>query len=211
VRLADFGLAKQIVGGDRQPLTSSVVTIWYRPPELLMGSEKYGHEVDVWSAGCLLYEMITRRVLFQSLTDNVAQELEAIFKIHGFPSPEIWKMWEQYPNCEVFSKYKGNKNSENDIPFSTFLEKTMPESGRSAKDLLMKMLDYDGSRRINLEDILNHPYLSENVEESMPNQLGKLVIHEMDCRGSKVGEKGGRMRLKVGRKKAEIRKPENIC
>jgi serine/threonine protein kinase len=68
VKLADFGLAKKIEGAQHAAMTSEVVTIWYRPPELLMGCQDYGPEIDIWSAGCILYEMLTRNVLFQAVS-----------------------------------------------------------------------------------------------------------------------------------------------
>jgi len=59
LKIADFGLAN-FYGPDRhRPLTSRVVTLWYRAPELLLGDTDYGVGVDLWSAGCLLAEMFT--------------------------------------------------------------------------------------------------------------------------------------------------------
>jgi serine/threonine protein kinase len=176
-----------------------------------LGSERYGHEIDVWSAGCILYEMITRRVLFQSVTDNVAQELNVIFQTRGMPDPEVWKSWEKYPNYPLFSEYIGQKNCTHEIPFSTFLERTIPESSKSATDLLLKMLDYDTTKRIGLNEILNHPYLNENSEKSLPNQLSKLILQEVHSASPKVVGKGSRSRVNCQRVKAELVKPNNIC
>lgn len=53
LKIADFGLANFVSVGHIQPLTSRVVTLWYRPPELLLGSTSYGKSVDLWSVGCL--------------------------------------------------------------------------------------------------------------------------------------------------------------
>ena len=57
LKIGDFGLANYYGAGRRQPLTSRVVTLWYRAPELLLGSTSYGVGIDLWSAGCLLAEM----------------------------------------------------------------------------------------------------------------------------------------------------------
>lgn len=57
LKLADFGLANFCRAAKRNPLTSRVVTLWYRPPELLLGATDYGTFVDIWSAGCLFAEL----------------------------------------------------------------------------------------------------------------------------------------------------------
>ena len=55
VKLADFGLARLYNAEDKQrPYTNKVITLWYRPPELLLGEERYGPSIDVWSCGCIL-------------------------------------------------------------------------------------------------------------------------------------------------------------
>lgn len=49
--MGDFGLARLYLKEVQRPYTNRVITLWYRPPELLLGQEKYAHEVDIWSAG----------------------------------------------------------------------------------------------------------------------------------------------------------------
>lgn|SRR6218665_1862382 len=52
IKLADFGLARLYLAEDKErPYTNKVITLWYRPPELLLGEERYGPAVDVWSCG----------------------------------------------------------------------------------------------------------------------------------------------------------------
>lgn len=66
VKLADFGLARLYNAQDRQrPYTNKVITLWYRPPELLLGEERYGTSIDVWSCGCILGELFLKKPLFQ--------------------------------------------------------------------------------------------------------------------------------------------------
>ena len=60
LKLADFGLAR-LHESEGRPYTNKVITLWYRPPELLFGQERYGPYVDVWSAGCILGELFTKR------------------------------------------------------------------------------------------------------------------------------------------------------
>jgi cyclin-dependent kinase 9 len=68
LKLADFGLARAIsINKNGQPnrYTNRVVTLWYRPPELLLGERNYGPAVDTWGAGCIMAEMWTRSPIMQ--------------------------------------------------------------------------------------------------------------------------------------------------
>ncbi|KAE8149229.1 kinase-like domain-containing protein [Aspergillus avenaceus] len=64
IKIADFGMARYY--GDPPPkLTQLVVTLWYRSPELLLGADKYGTEIDMWSIGCIFGELLTKEPLLQ--------------------------------------------------------------------------------------------------------------------------------------------------
>lgn len=67
LKIADFGLATPIDA--ERPLTNRVVTLWYRAPELLLGSTNYGYSIDLWSAGCLLAEMFVGRPIMPGRTE----------------------------------------------------------------------------------------------------------------------------------------------
>ncbi|CAH8515096.1 unnamed protein product [Heterobilharzia americana] len=96
LKLADFGLARLYIAGDKErPYTNKVITLWYRPPELLLGEERYGPAVDIWSCGCILGEMFTRRPMFQA--NEEVEQLEVISRICGFPDPAIWPNVEKLP------------------------------------------------------------------------------------------------------------------
>ena len=58
LKIADFGLAIHRLATDREPLTNRVITLWYRPPELLLGSTSYGFGVDQWAIGCIMGELV---------------------------------------------------------------------------------------------------------------------------------------------------------
>lgn len=88
LKVADFGLAKYSVSGHKQPLTSRVVTLWYRPPELLLGSTDYGPSVDLWSVGCVFAELLVRKPILQGRTEVVTfQKCIEFF----CPSPSSWE------------------------------------------------------------------------------------------------------------------------
>ncbi|KAL6856911.1 hypothetical protein ACP4OV_018293 [Aristida adscensionis] len=88
LKIADFGLATFFNPNQKQHLTSRVVTLWYRPPELLLGSTNYGAAVDLWSAGCILAELLSGKPIMPGRTE--VEQLHKIFKLCGSPSEEFW-------------------------------------------------------------------------------------------------------------------------
>ena len=75
IKVADFGMTRYY--GDPSPkLTQLVVTLWYRAPELLLGAESYGAEIDMWSIGCIFGELLTKDPLFQG-----KNEVEQLSKV----------------------------------------------------------------------------------------------------------------------------------
>ncbi|KAJ4701039.1 Serine/threonine-protein kinase [Melia azedarach] len=89
LKIADFGLANYFSPNQKRPLTSRVVTLWYRAPELLLGATNYGVGIDLWSAGCLLAEMFAGRPIMPGRTE--VEQLHRIFKLCGTPSEDYWK------------------------------------------------------------------------------------------------------------------------
>lgn len=69
LKLGDFGLANVVNSKNKQPLTSRVVTLWYRPPELLMGATEYGVSVDLWSVGCVFAELFLGKPILKGRTE----------------------------------------------------------------------------------------------------------------------------------------------
>ncbi|BBG93563.1 cyclin-dependent kinase C, partial [Prunus dulcis] len=64
LKLADFGLARSFSNDHNANLTNRVITLWYRPPELLLGATKYGPAVDMWSVGCIFAELLHGKPIF---------------------------------------------------------------------------------------------------------------------------------------------------
>ncbi|XP_077211552.1 putative serine/threonine-protein kinase At1g54610 [Tasmannia lanceolata] len=89
LKIADFGLANYFDPNHKHPLTSKVVTLWYRAPELLLGATDYGVGIDLWSAGCLLAEMFAGRPMMPGRTE--VEQLHRIFKLCGSPSEDYWR------------------------------------------------------------------------------------------------------------------------
>ncbi|CAM9981096.1 unnamed protein product [Ectocarpus sp. 13 AM-2016] len=67
---------------------SQVVTLWYRAPEILLGTQTYAPPVDLWAVGTILVEMVTKRPLFPG--DSEIDEIYKIFQLLGTPNEEVW-------------------------------------------------------------------------------------------------------------------------
>ncbi|KAJ8458402.1 hypothetical protein OPV22_031328 [Ensete ventricosum] len=99
LKIADFGLATLFNPYQKQSLTSRVVTLWYRPPELLLGATEYGVAVDLWSSGCILAELLAGKPIMPGRTE--VEQLHKIFKLCGSPSDEYWKK-SKLPHATIF-------------------------------------------------------------------------------------------------------------
>ncbi|XP_061031996.1 cyclin-dependent kinase 3 isoform X1 [Eubalaena glacialis] len=157
IKLADFGLARAF-GVPLRTYTHEVVTLWYRAPEILLGSRFYSTAVDVWSIGCIFAEMVTRKALFPG--DSEIDQLFRIFRTLGTPSEAMWPGVTQLPD------YKGS------FPKWTRkgLEEIVPHLEPEGRDLLMQLLQYDPSRRISAKAALAHPYFSSTETSPAPRQ-----------------------------------------
>ena len=151
LKIADFGLArnmKVLAQGESPDYTNRVITIWYRPPELLLGSTDYGREVDIWGVGCLLMELYTKTATFQG-TEEVSQ-LFKIFEIMGTPTLESWPNIENLPWFEML-KPRINKKPTFEVEYKPLMT---PDSF----DLAQKLLELVPSRRLTAEQALEHHY-----------------------------------------------------
>ncbi|XP_078163936.1 putative serine/threonine-protein kinase At1g54610 isoform X4 [Carex rostrata] len=99
LKIADFGLASFFNPAQKRPLTSRVVTLWYRPPELLLGATSYGVAVDLWSTGCILAELYAGKPIMPGRTE--VEQLHKIFKLCGSPSEEYWRK-SKLPHATIF-------------------------------------------------------------------------------------------------------------
>eukprot|EP00850_Spirogloea_muscicola_P023101 SM000328S12471 [mRNA] locus=s328:12431:16199:- [translate_table: standard] len=99
LKIADFGLATFYRPEANVPLTSRVVTLWYRPPELLLGATNYGAAVDLWSSGCILAELLAGKPIMPGRTE--VEQLHKIFKLCGSPSEEYWRR-SRLPHATIF-------------------------------------------------------------------------------------------------------------
>ena len=175
MKLGDFGLARHLAKG---PLSKQMITLWYRPPEILLGSSSYGPEVDIWSAGCIFYEIVAGKPLFVAKRDDCILQLEAIFEICGFPSAQTWPDVATYENYQLFrDRPQRPSNLEKFINYN--LPKTLGnEDFSKLKDLIIKMLQLNPHERITAERALNHPFFTDAGKALDPDQLGPIDIED---------------------------------
>ena len=160
LKLADFGLAKPITNENAQPLTNRVITLWYRPPELLLGATQYGQSVDMWSAGCIFAELIHGKPILPGKSEM--EQMDIIFKLCGSPTPENWPDADKLPYAKHFKQKKTYPRRLREI-FSQFTP--------SAKDLLEKFLTLDPAKRISAKDALMHDWFWEVPKPCEPEDL----------------------------------------
>lgn len=142
LKLADFGLARAFSvtkNGQANRYTNRVVTLWYRPPELLLGDRNYGPPVDMWGAGCIMAEMWTRSPIMQGNTEQ--QQLIFISQLCGSFTPEIWPGVE---NLELYTKMDLPMNHKRKVK-----ERLRPYvKDTTGVDLLDKLLQLDPNERL---------------------------------------------------------------
>lgn len=104
LKLADFGLARAS-GIPVKNYTHEVVTLWYRPPDVLLGSKHYTTSIDIWSIGCIFAEMVNMRPLFPGNSEE--DELKRIFKLTGTPTVDKWNKLAELPKWkeDAFEMY----------------------------------------------------------------------------------------------------------
>jgi len=170
VKLADFGLARLYNAEDKErPYTNKVITLWYRPPELLLGEERYGPAIDVWSCGCILGELFAKKPLFQA-NEEFAQLL-VISRLCGTPCPAVWPEVIHLPG---FQSLKPKKQYRRRVREEFAL--MMPST---ALDLLDGMLALDPSKRLNARQALEGEWL-RGVDPSGGAYRDLLPQHQ-DC------------------------------
>ncbi|KAL9423727.1 hypothetical protein AB3S75_035752 [Citrus x aurantiifolia] len=156
LKICDFGLARQY-GSPLKPYTHLVVTLWYRAPELLLGSKQYSTAIDMWSLGCIMAELLSKEPLFNGKSEF--DQLDKIFKTLGTPNEKIWPGFSKLPGVKVnFIKHQYNLLRKK-FPATSFTGS--PVLSDAGFDLLNSLLTYDPDKRITAEAALNHDWFRE--------------------------------------------------
>ncbi|XP_027121135.1 probable serine/threonine-protein kinase At1g54610 [Coffea eugenioides] len=171
LKIADFGLASFFDPNHKQPMTSRVVTLWYRPPELLLGATYYGVGVDLWSAGCILAELLAGKPIMPGRTE--VEQLHKIFKLCGSPSEEYWKK-SKLPHATIFKPQHSYKRC---------IAETFKDFPPSSLPLIETLLAIDPAERQTATAALNREFFTTKPYACEPSSLPKYPpSKEMDAK-----------------------------
>ncbi|KAL3655058.1 hypothetical protein CASFOL_000844 [Castilleja foliolosa] len=171
LRIADFGLASFFDPERKRPMTSRVITLWYRPPELLLGATYYGVGVDLWSAGCILAELLAGKPILRGRTE--VEQLHKIFKLCGSPSDEYWKK-SRLPNAILYKPQQ---------PYKRCIAETFKDFPPTALDLIETLLTVDPDARGTATSALNTEFFTTEPYACEPESLPKFPpSKEMDIK-----------------------------
>lgn len=153
IKIADFGMARYY--GDPPPqMTQLVVTLWYRAPELLLGADKYGQAIDMWSIGCIFGELLTKEPLLQG--KNEVDQLSKVFALCGMPSEESWPGFKRLPNAKSLRLPPGRQS------VGSIIRSKFPFLTNAGASLLHTLLSLNPAKRPSAAEVLDHPYFEEN-------------------------------------------------
>ncbi|XP_049849965.1 uncharacterized protein LOC126320552 [Schistocerca gregaria] len=181
LKIADFGLARPLCS-TMTAYTANVITLWYRPPELLMCDENskranYTTHVDIWSAGCVFAEMLFRRSLFKG--QDRLELLERIFSILGTPTPETApellsrEDWRDFKPEKIYVPQLQRMCTERNFPPYTY-------------ELLSGLLAYDPSKRLRAAEALDSDYFWKEPLPCKPIDIPPSTsAHEYDVKKRK--------------------------
>jgi len=137
LKVADFGSCRSVYS--KQPLTEYISTRWYRPPECLLTEGRYGYKMDLWAAGCVMYELATLKPLFPG-----SNELDQLYRIHailGTPPERVLNRFYQYRNRQIPWEFPERSGSGIERGIGALMSK-------AGITLLYKLLKYDPEDRI---------------------------------------------------------------
>ena len=166
LKLADFGLARAFSlpkpGGSNR-YTNRVVTLWYRPPELLLGERNYGPAIDLWGAGCIMAEMWTRSPIMQGNSEQ--HQLTLISHLCGSITPEAWKDVDKLDMYHKLELPQGQKRKVKERLRSYVKD-------QYALDLIEKLLCLDPKQRVKSDEALDHDFF---WSDPMPGNLARML------------------------------------
>uniref|UniRef100_A0A452TTQ2 cyclin-dependent kinase n=1 Tax=Ursus maritimus TaxID=29073 RepID=A0A452TTQ2_URSMA len=168
LKLADFGLARA-KSIPTKTYSNEVVTLWYRPPDILLGSTDYSTQIDMWGVGCIFYEMATGRPLFPGYT--VEEQLHFIFRILGTPTEETWP---GILSNEEFKTYNYPKYRAEALLSHVFNTPPLPPPPLPSPQ-------FEGRNRISAEDAMKHPFflsLGDRIHK-LPDTTSIFALKEI--------------------------------
>jgi len=200
IKLADFGLARSVASTAEDTnikLTDYVATRWYRAPEILLGSTKYSKAVDMWSVGCILGELIVGKAIFQGT--STLNQIEKVLELIGKPKTEDIDSVESPHAATILSSINISKKKS----FQSFFT----NASELALDFLRRLLVFNPSNRLTVEEALKHKYLEQFSSPEEEIVCDHIIQIPMDDNTKfSVKEYRDAIYADIARKKKEQRK-----
>ena len=153
------------------PFTNKVVTLWYRPPELLLGETDYDEKVDIWSAGCILAELLLGKALFPGTSEM--DQLSLIFKMIGTPTEETWEGYTKLLENKAI-EVTPSKKAGGELRNKYRDDKRFP---RDALSLVGRMLELDPNKRWSAKLALESLFFrTQPIAPELPENLGVIPV-----------------------------------
>ncbi|XP_053772179.1 cyclin-dependent kinase 10 isoform X3 [Desmodus rotundus] len=165
VKTADFGLARAY-GIPVKPMTPKVVTLWYRAPELLLGSSTQTTSIDMWALGCVLAELLAHKPLLPGTSE--IHQVDLIVQLLGTPSENIWPGFSKLPLASQYSLRKQPYNN---------LKHKFPWLSEAGLRLLNLLFMYDPKKRATAGDCLESSYFKEKPLPCEPELMPTFPHH----------------------------------
>lgn len=159
IKISDFGLSRRLIQHQRK-MSPNVVTKCYQPPELLLESPVYGMEVDIWSAGCIVAEMYTKKPIFQG--DSQIAQINLVIDMLGTP---LAASWPELNDCEILKTIHLKAQPHNHLQ-----DRCQDLGCLNAYDLLSQIFIYNPSHRLKAKECFEHdwfqqaPYATKTME-----------------------------------------------
>ncbi|XP_035910450.1 cyclin-dependent kinase 10 [Anopheles stephensi] len=165
LKIADFGLARY-VNDSTKPMTPGLVTLWYRPPELLFGAKTQTTAVDMWATGCILGELLIHKPLLPGSSE--ISQIEHIINLLGTPTTAIWPEFDSLPLVQNFTLREQPYNN---------LKSRFPFLSASGYELLNNLFMYNPACRATARQCLLSTYLVEPPLPCDPNLMPTFPHH----------------------------------
>ncbi|MEJ1284252.1 cyclin-dependent kinase 10 [Cricetulus griseus] len=183
VKTADFGLARAY-GVPVKPMTPKVVTLWYRAPELLLGTTTQTTSIDMWAVGCILAELLAHKPLLPGTSE--IHQIDLIVQLLGTPSENIWPGFSKLPLAGQYSLRKQPYNN---------LKHKFPWLSEAGLRLLNFLFMYDPKKRATAGDCLESSYFKEKPLPCEP-ELMPTFPHHRNKRAAPAATEGQNKRCK---------------